>query len=214
MTQSPQDLIASLVADLKPTVPLRQRDGMLRALVALAAGAAGFIGLYGMRPDLHAGHPDPVFLLASGLFLVLAIASSWMTVDLARPFVGSRRTGWGWAAMMAAVLPLSALVLVAADWLGGSTERLRADGLHCLQYGLTCGLVTAAVLTAWLRRGAPSLLGRAGLLAGTAAGSAGVFAVSLFCPENSLVHIGLWHGGTVILSALAGRLLLPRLIAW
>lgn len=214
MPQDPQELIAALVADLRPTAPLRQRDGILRALIALAVGAVGLVGLFGLRADLSAGQPDPVFLLSSGLFLVLALASSWMTVDLARPFVGSRREGWGWTAMMAAVLPLSAVVLVSADWLEGSTARLQADAGHCLQYGLTSGLLTAAVLTAWLRRGAPSQLARAGLLAGVAAGSAGAFAVSLFCPENDLVHIGLWHGAAVILSGLAGRMVLPRLIAW
>ncbi len=214
MPQDPQNLIAALVADLRPTTPLRQSDGTLRALVALAAGAAVVVGLLGLRADLLAMHPDPVFLLASGLFLTLALASSWMAVDLARPFVGSRREGWGWTAMMAAVLPLSAVLLVAADWLDGSTARLHADTGHCLVLGLGCGLFTAAVLTAWLRRGAPSLLGRAGLLAGVAAGSAGAFAVSLHCPINDLVHIGLWHGAAVILSGVAGRLLLPRVIAW
>ena len=214
MPQDPHDLIAALVADLRPTAPLRQRDGMLRALAALALGAAGIIALFGMRADLSAGHPDPAFVLSSAVFLVLAIGASGLTVDLARPFVGSHRTGWGWAAIMAVILPLCAVVLVAADWLDGSTARLQAGGVHCLEYGLTSGLLTAAVLTAWLRRGAPSLLARAGMLAGIAAGSAGAFAVSLFCPENDLVHIGLWHGGGVILSALTGRLVLPRLIAW
>ncbi len=214
MSKDPQDLIAALVADLRPMAPLRQRDGMALALVALAAGAIGLTGLFGLRADLSAGQPDPAFLLASGLFLGLALAASWLAVDLARPFVGSQRAGWGWAALLAAVLPLSAALLVVADWLDGSTARLLADAGHCLQYGLTSGLLTAAVLTSWLRRGAPSLLARAGMLTGIAAGSAGAFAVSLFCPENDLVHIGLWHGGGVILSGLVGRLVLPRLIAW
>jgi hypothetical protein len=51
-------------------------------------------------------------------------------------------------------------------------------------------------------------------MTGVAAGSAGIFAVSLYCPHSDLVHIGIWHGLTVVLSGLLGRLAIPRLIRW
>ena len=83
-----------------------------------------------------------------------------------------------------------------------------------MSFGFGWGLLTAAALVQWLRRGAPSRLDHAGLLTGVAAGAAGIFAVSLYCPHNDLVHIGVWHGLTVVLAGIAGRLVIPRLIAW
>lgn len=55
---------------------------------------------------------------------------------------------------------------------------------------------------------------RAGLIAGIDAGSLGMFAFSLNCPEDGLYHIGLWHILSVIASALLGRCFVPRLIRW
>ncbi|MEQ1497951.1 MAG: DUF1109 domain-containing protein [Novosphingobium sp.] len=214
MARNSEDFIAGLVADLRPVQPLRQSSGMGLAVLALGCGVAGTLLVFGPRADLAAGRPDALALLGSGLFLVLALASAWAAVDMARPYVGGRREGWGWTALMAATLPLGALIIIAAAWWRGSPSGLALDGANCLEFGLIWGLFTAAALTLWLRRGAPSLPRRAGLLTGVAAGSAGTFAISLFCPHNELIHIGIWHGLTVVLAGLLGRLIVPRLIAW
>ena len=214
MPDKTTDLIAGLVADLQPVIPLRQRRGMTLAVLALGAGALGMLGLFGMRPDLQAGRPDAMMLISSGLFLVLALASAWAVVDAARPYVGVRREGWGWTALMAAVLPVAALALLVGEWARGAPSELSLDGMACMKFGLGWGLLTAAALVWWLRRGAASRPDRAGLLTGVAAGAAGVFAVSLYCPHNDLVHIGVWHGLTVVLAGAIGRLIVPRLIAW
>ena len=207
-------LIAELVDDLRPTPPLLQRRGMALALAAFVAGCFAVIPIFGMRADFIAGHPDPLALTSAGLFLVLALASIWAVVDLARPWVGLRREGWGWTALMACVLPVAALVLLAGEWLRGAGTSLTLDDGECMACGLLLGLATAAVLIGWLRRGAPPDPKRAGLLVGVAAGASGIFAVSLGCPHNDLVHIGMWHGLTVVLAGIAGRLIVPRLIAW
>ena len=214
MAHNTEDLIAGLVADLKPMATLDKRGGMARALLALGAGIAGALLLFGPRADLAAGRPDAMMLISGGLFLVLALASSWAVVDMARPYVGVRREGWGWTALMAGVLPAAAAVLLASAWMRGTPSELEMDGMACMRFGLGWGLLTAAALVLWLRRGAPSRPDRAGLLTGVAAGAAGIFAVSLYCPHNDLVHIGVWHGLTVVLAGIAGRLAIPRLIAW
>ena len=214
MPDTTESLIAGLVADLHPVAPLRQRRGMTWATSALLAGAAGMVTFFGVRPDLSAGQPNAMMLLSAGLFLVLALASAWAVVDSARPYVGVRREGWGWTALMAAVLPVAALGMIASDWLRGAPSELTMDGMNCMRFGLGWGLLTAAALVLWLRRGAPSRPERAGLLTGVAAGAAGIFAVSLYCPHDDLVHIGVWHGLTVVLAGLAGRLVVPRLIVW
>lgn len=214
MPSNTDDLIAGLVDDLEPVTQLRQGRGMALALMALLVGVIGMIARFGLRADLVAGRPDAMMLLGSGLFLVLGLASSWAALDMARPAVGIHREGWGWTALMAAVLPFAAVVAMLLALSQGRPSGFELDGMACMEFGLLWSLVTFAVLTWWLRRGAPMQLGRAGLLTGVAAGSAGIFAVSLFCPHNDLVHIGVWHGLTVVLAGLIGRLAVPRLIAW
>ena len=214
MPDKTERLIADLVDDLLPVARLRRGGGMTRAVIALSAGAAGMVALFGLRADLRVGQPEAMVLISGGLFLVLALASCWAVADMARPYVGVRREGWGWTALMAGVLPVAALVLLAMSWQHGQPTSLDIDGWNCLGFGLGWGLLTAGALVGWLRRGAPSRPEWAGLLAGVGAGAAGVFAVTLYCPHNDLVHIGVWHGLTVVLAGLFGRLAIPRLIAW
>ena len=214
MPDMTEHLIAGLVADLKPVTPLRKRAGMSLAVIALTAGVAGMVATLGLRADLSAGQPEPMALIAAGLFLVLALASFWAVADMARPYVGVRREGWGWTALMAGVLPAAAMVSLALTWLRGAPLALDLDGAKCFGLGLSWGLLSAAAQVWWLRRGAPSRPERAGLLVGVGAGAAGIFAVSLYCPHSNLMHIGIWHGLTVIVAGLVGRIAVPRLIAW
>ena len=110
MPNHPDSLIDSLVADLKPSTPLTQSGGMARAgLAAMAAIGISIFGI-GIRGDLLKGQLDPVFLLSSGLFLLLACASAWSVIQMSRPHVGNHQTGWAWAIAMAAVLPVSAVL--------------------------------------------------------------------------------------------------------
>ena len=214
MPDDPDTFLERLVDDLRPVTPLRQGNGMALALSAMMLGVLLVVALLGLRHDLTSGHPEPLPLTAAGLFLVLALASAWAAIDMARPAVGTRRDGWGWTVLMAAVLPLAAIGLAAIDMLRGQPVPLDREGIACLGLGCAVGLLTAWTLVLWLRRGAPSSPARAGLLTGVAAGAAGIFAVSLWCPHDSLFHIGIWHGATVIVLGLAGRLALPKMLAW
>ena len=214
MSQTTEHLIAGLIEDLKPIAPLRRSGGMVLALFALGLGVIGMSLQFSLRADLRSGQPDPMALIGAGLFLVLALASFWAVIDMARPYVGVRREGWGWTALMAGVLPTAAMISLAMTWLRGAPMPLSLDGGDCLRFGLGWGLLSAGMQVWWLRRGAPSRPERAGLLVGVGAGAAGIFAVSLYCPHSDLVHIGIWHGLTVIVAGLLGRVAVPRLISW
>lgn len=214
MAQQPDIFIENLVNDLKPVRPLHPRTGLQRAVFAMMAGVGVLAMLMQLRPDLTSGKPDSMFLTSSGLFLVLALASAWAALDMARPYVGSRRSGWGWTALMAAVLPVAALGVIATSLMHGHAVDMDWGGIECLLQGCGIGLITATTLVLWLRRGAPSSPERAGLLTGVASGAAGIFAVSLVCPSNDLIHIGIWHGGTVIVMGIAGRFGLRPLLTW
>lgn len=220
MSRESSLLIDRLVADLVPVPPLTRNGGLLRVGLAAVATVAGTLLAFGIRPqlgtgpDLHGTGVDPVFLLASGLFLVLAYAALYGVIQTSRPRVGNRQSGWLWASAMVALLPVGALVTLALARGGHGEAVLDSDGWQCLGAGVLAGLLTGAMLVAWLRRGAPTSPGRAGLMTGIASGSVGIFAFGLSCPHDSLAHIGLWHGGAVLASALLGRLAVPPLIRW
>src|SRR5687768_11468934 len=197
MATSTNDLIARLVDDLEPVRPLRFSSGLGFALGALGVTLTIPVLLFGVRSDVVAGRFDTVFLLAEGLFLLLGLAASVTVVVMSRPSIGNEHGGWVWAAAMTALLPLAAVIVGlgrdASVYSGTAVE----SGLNCLMAGSMLGLLTFAALVWWLRRGAPTSPERAGLLAGIAAGSFGIFAFSLHCTHSDIVHIGLWHSAVV-----------------
>jgi hypothetical protein len=201
--------IDSLVADLEPVAPLTRSGGLTGAFVATLAAVCLAALAFGLRGDILAGVLDPVFLLSSGLFLLLACAATFAVVQLSQPRVGNHQVGWIWALAMAGLLPASGLL----TWLVGNAWVDQA-GWKCLVIGVLLGLGVAVILTLQLRRGAPTSPERAGWLSGIAAGAAGTFALSMHCPNDDIVHIGLWHASAVAVSALAGRWLIPALIRW
>jgi hypothetical protein len=207
-------LIESLVADLEPVAPLTRSRGLAAALVAALAAIGVAAATLGLRSDIFTGVPDPVFLLSSGLFLLLACAATFAVVQMSQPRVGNHQSGWLWAAAMAALLPASALLTWLAALFGEGRAPVDLAGWKCLAAGLVFGLGVAVVLTMQLRRGAPTSPERSGLLCGIAAGAAGIFAVSLHCPHSEIMHIGLWHASAVAVSAMAGRWIIPALVRW
>jgi len=214
MTHNSDALIANLVGNLQPVKPLSFARGLGYALLAAAISAVAVVAAFGIRPDVLAGRFDPVYLIATGLFLVLGIAAAVTVIVMSRPQVGTDHSGWVWAAAMVALLPVAALIV---SFGGGSDILSResiAHGLECLMVGGSASLLVFAILVGWLRKGAPTAPDRAGLLTGIAAGSLGIFAFSLHCADNDIVHIGLWHSGVVLLMAGLGRTLVPRLVRW
>ena len=214
MAHDTNHLIAGLVEDLKPASPLRFGRGIALMLAALVL-TVGLATLgFGVRDDVATGHPDTMFILAGGIFLLLGLACMAACVAMSSPRVGSGRNGWGWAAAMASLLPLSAVVVAMIEGRPAWQASEPDHGVLCMAFSVALGLIVGIALTAWLQRGAPASPERAGLLTGIAAGAAGVVAFTFVCPINSIMHIGLCHGMAVTVSALAGWLIVPRLVRW
>lgn len=214
MSNPSDTLIASLVGDLQPVKPLSFARGMGYALTATVISALAVVVAFGIRPDLTVGRFDPVYLIASGLFLMLGIAAAVTVIVMSRPQVGNDHGGWLWAAAMVALLPVAAMIVSFSGESEALSQESVAHGLECLIVGAGSSLLVFAILVGWLRKGAPTAPDRAGLLTGVAAGSLGMFAFSLHCADNSIVHIGLWHSAVVLLMAGLGRAVVPRLVRW
>lgn len=205
-------VIAGLVGDLQPTSPLRRSTGAFLFAGAATAALAIVVFVMGMRPGIAAGEFDTTFLIAGGLFLLLGIAAAASAISMATPQIGDRHSGWRWAAAMAAVLPAAAVFFRIFNPSGLQSET--PDGVMCASISVALGLIVIAVLTAWLRRGAPTNPGLAGMLAGISGGSIGAFVFAFRCPCDDLFHVAIWHGSAVVVSGLLGRIVLPRFIRW
>lgn len=214
MTDNSDALIAQLIGDLEPVKPLRFSQGMGFTLIAAAVSSALVISLFGIRPDLQAGQFVPMALIATGLFFGLGFAASATVVVMSRPCVGIDHSGWAWAAAMAALLPAAGLITGLANSSALLSQEGIANGLNCFMIGTGASLVVFATLVLWLRKGAPTVPDRAGLVTGIAAGSFGIFAFGLQCPENNIVHIGVWHSAVVLMMGAVGRMIVPTLVRW
>lgn len=207
-------LIDGLTDELQPVRPRRTRQGGLWVLLGWAAGAAALIAYAGMRPDLLSGRMPMLSMLSFWLIAAVGMAAVVSAIRMGMPGVGRDYGGWRWAGLVALALPLSALLLSMGDSHAAMESARMGAGTRCLTEAVISGLGVGAALFAWLKAGAPTSPERAGLVIGLAAGSAGATIVALHCSIDNIVHISLWHGLAVMLSAAAGRIVLPRFLRW
>jgi hypothetical protein len=205
--------ISALVAELEPVKPIRLSRGAAAVGMLLAAAAGLILATKGMRADLLSGEFHPMFLLRAGLLLLLGGGCGWAALNMASPSVGKQGQSWKMAIAAAALVPLAALIVAMTGRADVAMANM-SSGLQCMAFSGICGLATAVPMVLQLRRGAPTSPGRAGWLTGVAAGGLGAFAYGLHCPFNDVVYIGLWYSLAVGGCAVAGRLIVPRLIRW
>ncbi len=205
--------LAALVEDLEPVKPVRKAIPLAASAVITLAAIGLIIAFQGMRPDLLAGHPDEMFLIRSGVLLLLGGATAHAVTSMASPLVGRNQNGWQMALAAAVLFPLSALIVAVTGDIGPAISAMES-GFRCMGYSLIGGLATAVPMVLMLRNGAPTSPERAGWLTGISAGGLGAFAYNLHCPFNNVVYIGLWYSLALIICALVGRLVVPRLIRW
>ncbi len=212
MTSQPFN-ISDLVDDLKPIRPFSATRAMGIPIVLTAALVAITAWIMGMRGDVMIGNPDPMFLLRGGTLLLLGLGSAHAVLSMASPSVGKLQTSWQMALASAALFPLAALI-VAFSASSKISMATIPSGIQCLQMSMLGGLAVAVPMVWKLRQGAPTSLARAGWLTGVASGGLGAFAYGFHCPFNDIVYIGIWYSLAVGICAVAGRLIVPRLIRW
>jgi hypothetical protein len=205
--------IADLVDDLEPVAVLTPRKPLLIA-AAVTVALLGLVALtQGIRADVLAGQPDEMFLLRSGMLLLLGGGTAYAVLGMASPAVGKPHASWQIALAAAVLFPLAALVAASTGNVGDAFSAMQSVG-QCLMYSAIGALATAIPMVLHLRRGAPTSPARASWLVGIASGGLGAFAYNLHCPFNSVVYIGLWYTLAVGVCAVIGRLVVPKLIRW
>lgn len=215
MMVTTDDLINQLSSDLPPVRPGAVGRRLLVGLVlgALASGAL-VIALLGPRPDLAVAVRGFSFWMKWGYTASLALVAIAITLRLARP--EARRFSRPW------ILALPVVVLAAIGlgelnatpragwptlWLGDSWQICSAL-VFLLSLPIFAGLLWA------FRAFAPTRLRVAGAAAGLTAGACSATIYCLHCTEVSALFVLVWYSAGMVLAALLGALLGPRLLRW
>ena len=205
--------IAALVDDLEPVKVLNRRR-TLWAAAAITVFMLSIVALMrGVRPDVLAGHPDAMFLIRSGILLLLGGGTAHAVIGMASPAVGKVQMSWQMALAAALLFPIAALIVALTGGMSSVMGEMYSVG-QCLMFSAIGAAATAVPMILHLRRGAPTSPARAGWLVGIASGGLGAFAYNIHCPFNSIVYIGIWYTLAVGVCAVAGRFVVPRLISW
>lgn len=205
--------IAAMVDDLEPVTVLNRLRPLATAAAITTAMIAIVALLRGIRPDVLAGNPDAMFLIRSGILLLLGGGTAHAVLGMASPSIGKAHMNWQMALAVALLFPVVALIVALTGDMETALSKMYTVG-QCLMFSFIGGVATAAPMILHLRRGAPSSLTRAGWLVGLASGGLGAFAYNIHCPFNNVVYIGIWYTLAVGICAVVGRLVVPRLIRW
>lgn len=198
------DALERELAGLEP-VKTRRPVRQLVTIVALSLlYAGGLLALLGIRPDV-ARLPAPLLLGWVVVWLVSFVAITYLVVV---PPPGQVMPRYRPAALIAALAGLVAvaggLLLPAAPGTvrtAASAGTVLEQANPCLSYGMLTALVPA-VLAALAIRGAVPVSSRWSAAAiGAASGALGGLVLHLHCSLAERLHLGLVHGGVVILAA-------------
>jgi hypothetical protein len=106
-----------------------------------------------------------------------------------------------------AILAAAFLAVEAISFPWHAPEAFLKMGLHCLRYGLTVAVPAAVLFGILVWRGAPLGLETLGATLGAIAGLLGMTILQFNCDVGNAIHLLVWHGAVLVVSALAGFLI-------
>lgn len=208
-------LIAMLATGVEPVRPQLLQRRYVRVLSwALTLTAAVMLAVLGLRPDIQQAAWLLMFWAKLAFTTALLIGAAAAVICISRP---GGRVGKA-ATILAAP--------VVAVWLISGFELLNAPSheLPRLIYGDSWAVcpVTIAALSAllfvaiiWTMRGfAPTRLTLAGGAAGLLAGAGAATIYALHCCEMSMPFIGIWYVIGMMIPAVVGAVIGPRVLRW
>lgn len=196
------------LAPVAPRRPLRQLAIVI--VVSLVYGA-GLLAALSMRRDM--GELPASWIIATAIAWLLGFAvPSYLALV---PRRGSVMPRWKWAAGSAIVTSIGFVVLgLLAHPTGPSSVEYGwarfGHGHVCLEIGLATALLPVIIGALFLRGALP--VGSRWIAAslGAGGGCLGGLVLHLHCRVADALHVGLIHGGVVVLSALLSAALVPR----
>jgi len=180
--------------------------------IGLLASVLLAVSMLGAVPREMFATPAPwIKLVYAG---ALALAAGWLTARLSRPIARLSAPSRSTLAVLAAMVALG----LSAWWATPVAERADAllgrSWVSCPWTVLALSLPSLAGVL-WAVRGlAPTRPRAAGFAAGLLAGAVGAFGYALSCPEPAVSFVAVWYTSGIVLTALAGAALGPRVLRW
>lgn len=207
------DLINLLAKDAR----VRIRFGRV-FLIALAIGvvisAALLLSTLGIRSNMADMIETPRVLFKLGFTLLLAVTATRLAFRIGKPGVSLQ------SAALMLVLPLAVLivgivtelfVVPQTAWASSMEGRFSA---FCLFYVPTLSIAPLAAILYSVRQGAPENPGRAGAVAGLAAGGIAAAIYAWHCPDDSPLFLAAWYSIGILVATAAGFLLGRKILRW
>jgi hypothetical protein len=210
----PAPIGSALEAELGKLAPVKTRRP-LRQLATLAGislvYAAGLVAIFKVRGDLDE-LPMP-WLVAAGLAWLLGFVIPCYLALV--PRAGSMTPRWGWAAASAIVASIAFVVLGLVIHPSGAHSKYIGwehlpRGRGCLELGVASALVPVIAGALFLRRALPTGSRWIAAALGAGGGCLGGLVLHLHCPVTDAPHVGLVHGGVVVVSALLSAALAAK----
>ena len=207
------ELIDQLATDLRPSLSRTRR-----LIIAIAAGAVVALAVlwtwHGFREDLARAVLTGPFWMKWSFALAMAVVAFGLCARVARPESGP---GWWLAAVM--VPPLFAAGMACIEMFGAAPVQrpLLVRGHSAIECLWLIAALSVPLLLAMLwafHRFAPTRFRLAGFSGGLLAGSVAAAVYSLHCDETSTAFIATWYGLGMLLPAVLGLLLGPRMLRW
>ena len=225
----PDDLIAQLAIPTPVSVPplpaaLETELASLRAVsprrplrqVAIVVGvslvyAAGLVAALKLRRDM--AELPPSWVVAAAIAWLLGFVVPYYLALV--PRAGAVMPRWRWAAASAIVTSIGFVVFGLVEHPSGPSsvhygwERF-GRGHTCLELGLVTALVPVIVGTLCLRGALPVGARWIAAALGAGGGCLGGLVLHLHCHIADALHVGLIHGGVVVVAALLSAVVVPR----
>jgi hypothetical protein len=198
--------------------PVKGAEPRTLLMIALAVGAVAalclMLAIFGVPADALGGQYFDLKALALAVTLGLVAAGTRFLIKSARPGEPGRKPLLLIGLLLFAILLAGVVALVLAHPAAWSGMIFGPQWAACLICIPLFAIAPFASLVWALRREAPTNLTRTGAIAGLVAGALGAAVFALHHPGGSIPFLALWYGGPIVLCALVGAILGPRLLRW
>jgi len=209
------ELIDMLSTNVEPVKGAEPRTLLMTALaVGAVAALCLMLAIFGVPANALGGQNFTLKALALAVTLGLVAAGTRFLIKSARPGEPGRKPLLLIALLLSAILLAGVVALVLAHPATRSGMIFGPQWAACLICIPLFAVAPFASLVWALRKEAPTNLARTGAIAGLVAGALGAAVFALHHPGGSIPFLALWYGGPIVLCALAGAILGPRLLRW
>jgi hypothetical protein len=209
------DLIEALGTNIEPVGGGHLRVALITALVVGGSIAVCLVlAIFGVPKSEFGTEFSALRLLGLAFTCGLVLAGASYLFRAARPG-DSGRASFAVIVLLFLAIFLAAIVVLAFAHAAVRQEMLFGQQwVPCLICIPLFAIAPFALLVFALRKEAPTNLTWTGAVAGLVAGALGAAAFAFHHPEVSIPFIALWYGAAILLCAIIGGALGPRLLRW